>query len=160
MVRVAEPVEPPNTLLVAAGALSVGVTGLHVAIIFLGGPAYRYFGAGERMARMAERGSSEPTLITAVLVLMFASWAAYAFSGAGLIAPLPRLRLVLLLIGLVYTARGLLVIPQVFFWLSAGAAGVPARHVVFSAASLVVGCAYLVGTSQAWPTLPAAGLGR
>ena len=59
-----------------------------------------------------------------------------------------------------YTARGLLLIPQAFFWLSAGAAGVPLRHVVFSAASLVVGCAYLVGTSQAWPTLAAAEVGR
>jgi hypothetical protein len=147
-------------LLVAAGALSVCVAGLHVAIIFLGGPAYRYFGAGERMARMAERGSAEPTVITAVLALVFVSWAAYAFSGAGLFAPLPRLRLVLLLIGLVYTVRGLVVVPQAFFWLSAGAAGVPLRHVVFSAASLVVGCAYLVGTSHAWPVLPAAEVRR
>jgi hypothetical protein len=152
----AEPTRRGRTrLLVAAGALSVCVAGLHVAILFLGGPAYRYFGAGERMARMAERGSSEPIIITVVLILMFSSWAVYAFSGAGLIVPLPRLRSVLLLIGLVFTARGLVVIPQAYFWLSAGAAGVPLRHVAFSAASLGVGCAYLLGTFQAWPTLPA-----
>jgi len=143
-------------LLVTAGTLSVCVAGLHVAILFLGGPAYRYFGAGERMARMAERGSIEPTFIAAALILIFAAWAAYAFSGAGLIAPLPRLRLVLLLIGLVYAIRGLFVVPQLSFWLSAGAAGVPFRHVLFSAASLAVGCIYLLGTARAWRILPAA----
>ena len=104
---------------------------------------------------MAERGSSEPALVTGVLVVMFATWAAYAFSGAGLVAPLPRLRTVLLLVGLVYTARGLVVVSQAFLWLSAGAAGVPVRHVAFSAASLAIGLAYVVGTVQAWPTLAA-----
>jgi hypothetical protein len=141
---------------VAAGALSAGVAALHVAIIVGGGPAYRYFGAGERMARLSERGSSEPTFITSVLVLLFASWAAYAFAGAGLIRPLPRLRTVLLLIGLIYTGRGLVAFPQAYFWLSAGSAGVPFRHLVFSAASLAVGVTYIVGTYQAWPRLVAA----
>jgi hypothetical protein len=136
------------------------VAALHVAIILVGGPAYRYFGAGERLARLADRGSSEPTFITTVLVVMFASWAAYAFAGAGLIAPLPRLRTVLLLIGLIYTARGLVAFPQAYFWLSAGSAGVPFRHLVFSAASLVVGITYLVGTYQAWSGIVASELGR
>ena len=147
-------------LLVAAGAFSACVAALHAAIILAGGPAYRYFGAGERMARLADRGSSEPTFITIVLVLMFASWAAYAFAGAGLIARLPRLRTVLLLIGLIYAGRGLVVFPQAYFWLSAGSAGVPLRHVVFSAASLVLGITYVVGTYQAWPRLVAAELDR
>lgn len=150
----------PTHLLVAAGALSVGVAALHVAIILAGGPAYRYFGAGERMARMADRGSSEPTFITTVLVLVFASWAAYAFSGAGLISPLPRVRTVLLLIGLIYAGRGLVFFPQAWLWLSAGSAGVPMRHLVFSAASLVIGIAYLAGTFQAWPRIVAAEQGR
>jgi hypothetical protein len=145
---------------VVAGALSACVAALHVAIILAGGPAYRYFGAGERMARLADRGSSEPVVITAVLVLIFATWAAYAFAGAGLIAPLPRLRTVLLLIGLIYIGRGLIAFPQAYFWLSAGSAGVPLRHLVFSAASLVVGITYLVGTYQAWPGMAAAEPGR
>jgi len=143
-------------LLVAAGVFSAGVSLLHAAIIFAGGPAYRYFGAGERMARMAERGASEPIFITVVLVLIFAIWAAYAFAGAGLIPRLPRLRTVLLLIGLIYAGRGLAAFPQAYFWLSAGSAGVPLRHVAFSAASLAGGLTYLVGTFQAWPRLVAA----
>ena len=110
----------------------------------MGGPAYRYFGAGERMARMAERGVAEPTVITIALVLLFAVWAAYAFSGAGLLRPLPRLRTALLLIGLIYAGRGLALFPQLY--LIATGPGVPARHAVFSAASLAIGVLYLVGT--------------
>ena len=75
-----------------AGVSSAGVALLHVLILFVGGPAYRYFGAGERMARLAERGYPTPALITAGLTALFIVWAAYAFSGAGLLRPLPLLR--------------------------------------------------------------------
>ena len=151
---------PGRDLLLAAGMLSGCVAVLHVAIMLYGGNSYRYFGAGERMARMAERGSSEPAVITTTLVLLFGAWAAYAFSGAGVIAPLPWLRSSLPMIGFVYTARGLVVIPQVFLWLSVGSAGVPLRHLVFSTASLVVGATYVAGTYLAWRTLPLAHVGR
>ena len=112
-----------------------------------GGPAYRYFGAGERMARMAERGVPEPTVITSVLVALFATWAAYAFSGAGLVRPLPRLRTGLLLIGLIYAGRGLALLPQAY--LIATGPGVPVRHAVFSAVSLGIGLLYVFGTAKA-----------
>ena len=149
-----------KNLLLAAGLLSGCVAALHVGIMLYGGNAYRYFGAGERMARMAERGSPEPALITTVLVLLFGAWAAYAFSGAGVLAPLPWIRSCRSCIGLVYTARGLVVIPQVFLWLSAGSVGVPLRHLVFSTVSLVVGVTYVAGTCLAWRTLPLAPAGR
>jgi len=154
------PIATGRSLLVAAGILSAGVAALHVAIIFVGPSAYRYFGAGERMARLAERGSSEPTSITAVLVLLFASWAAYAFSGAGLIRPLPRLQTLLLLIGLLYAGRGLAVFPQAYLRLSGGEAAVPFRHLAFSLASLVIGMTYLVGTFRASTSADAAAPGR
>ncbi len=80
---------------------------LHFVIIFVGAPAYRYFGAGERMAVRDERGDPLPAVITAGLTLVFAIWAGYAFSGAGLIRRLPFLRAVLSSVGIVYTLRGL-----------------------------------------------------
>ena len=133
-----------------AGAASLGVALLHVGIIFYGGPAYRYFGAGERLARLAERGSQEPTFITSVLVVMFSAWAAYAFSGAGVIPRLPYLQTALLLIGLVYAGRGLALVPQIYLWMNdGGSAVVPVRHLWFSAASLAIGVLYLAGTMRA-----------
>jgi hypothetical protein len=136
-------------LLKLAGFLSAGVAALHLYILFAGAPAYRYFGAGERMARMAELGSPVPSLITAALVAVFAVWAAYAFAGAGLIARPPLLRTGLVAIGLIYTARGLVAVPQLLWILSGGSI----RHLLFSLASLAIGLAYLAGTRQAWATL-------
>jgi hypothetical protein len=142
-----------------AGVLSAGVALLHVLIIFVGGPAYRYFGAGERMARLAEQGSATPSLITLGLTLLFGIWAAYAFSGAGLLRRLPLLRTGLITIGLIYTLRGVLLGPQMVWFLSGHRAVVPPRQLVFSAAALVIGLAYLVGTQRAW-TRPGATLAR
>ena len=136
-----------------AGAASAGVALLHVLILFVGGPAYRYFGAGERMARLAERGYPTPALITVALTVMFIVWAAYAFSGAGLLRPLPLLRPVLITIGVVYALRGLLLGPQMVWFFSGHEAAVPPRQLAFSAAALLTGLAYLVGTQRAWDRL-------
>jgi hypothetical protein len=136
-----------------AGVLSAAVAVLHVLIIFGGGPAYRYFGAGERMARLAERGAVTPSLITLGLTLMFGVWAAYAFSGAGLLGRLPLLRTGLVTIGMIYTLRGLLLGPQLVWFFSGQRAAVPPRQLAFSAAALITGLAYLVGVQRAWARL-------
>ena len=105
------------------------------------------------MARLAEEGSSKPALITAALTVGFGVWAALAFSGAGVLRRLPFLRTGLIMIGLIYTLRGFLLGPQVVWLFSAHGAVVPPRHLVFSAAALLTGLAYLVGTRQAWAHL-------
>ncbi len=133
-----------------AGLSSAFIALLHVVIIFLGAPAYRYFGAGEEMAHLAEQGSPTPTVVTAVLTAVFATWAAYAFSGAGTIGRLPLLRTGLITIGTIYTLRGLLLGPQVVWFLSGYRADVPPRQLVFSLVALVTGLAYLVGAKQTW----------
>lgn len=91
-----------------AGALSFFASLLHLAIIF-GGPSwYRFFGAGERMASLAAKGSPEPMLITLFIAAVLAIWGAYAWSAAGVLPQLPFLKLVLILITCVYLVRGTL----------------------------------------------------
>lgn len=98
------------------GALLTGAASLlHLAIIFGGPDWYRFFGAGERMARLAARGSVYPTIITVSIALILGLWALYGLSGAGVIRRLPLLRPALLLIAGVYLARGALGIPLVLF---------------------------------------------
>lgn len=76
---------PGRRWLIAAGALSTLAAVLHLCVI-VGGPSwYRFFGAGEGMARAAERGSATPALITLVIALVLTIWALYAFSGSGLV---------------------------------------------------------------------------
>src|SRR3546814_5357018 len=53
-----------STWLIIGGWLSVAAALLHIACIFGGPDWYRFFGAGEGMARAAARGDLRPTLIT------------------------------------------------------------------------------------------------
>jgi hypothetical protein len=91
--------------LIAAGILNTIAALLHLGCVF-GGPSwYRFFGAGEGMARLAAQGSWRPAIITLGITAILAGWAAYAFSGAGLLPRLPLLRPALILICAVYFAR-------------------------------------------------------
>ena len=135
--------------LIAAAALSAGAAILHLATI-AGGPGwYRFLGAGERMARLAEVGSPRPALITLAIAAVLASWSAYALAGAGLIPRLPLLRTALVAITAVYLLRGLVLLPALamnggraspFLWWS-------------SLIVLAFGIVYAVGTIRAWPAL-------
>lgn len=98
------------------GGLLTGVASLlHVAIIAGGPDWYRFFGAGERMARQAALGSMYPAILTAAIASILAVWSLYGLSGAGLIRRLPLLRLALVLIAAVLLLRGVLGIPVVLF---------------------------------------------
>lgn len=138
-----------NNWLIAGGTLSAIAALLHVAIIFGGPEWYRFFGAGEAMARMAERGSARPTLIAIAIAAILLAWAAYAFSGAGLIRRLPLLRTALVAISAVYLARALAPLPILFL--------APEKMTAFvlwsSAIVLLYGLAYAFGTWSAWPLL-------
>lgn len=140
-----------NPWLIVGGVLSAIASLLHLAVI-AGGPAwYRFFGAGEGMARMAEQGSWVPTVITIGIAGVLAAWAAYAFSGAGLIPRLPLLRTALVLISAVYLLRGLALIPA----LAINGLAVQPFVLWSSLVVLVYGLAYAVGTWIAWPALSA-----
>ena len=58
-----------NRYLITAGILSALASLLHIGCIYFGASWYRFFGAGEHMAKLAEQGSLQPTLITEVLCL-------------------------------------------------------------------------------------------
>jgi hypothetical protein len=134
--------------LILAGSLSLLAAVLHLAVIVGGPDWYRFFGAGEGMARMAERGMIQPTLITIGIAAVLAIWAAYAYSGAGVIPRLPLLRTGLVVITGIYLARGLLVIPAFAMGREINAFGWWSSLIV-----LIYGLAYLIGTWRAWPRL-------
>jgi hypothetical protein len=136
----------------AAGLASAAIALLHVVIIFIGAPAYRYFGAGEEMARQAEAGKLSPALLTALVTLFFATFALYALAAGQIVQRPPLLRTGLISIGAIYTVRGLLLAPQLSAYLSQ-APLLGRKDLVFSAVSLVIGLLYLFGTWRAWPYL-------
>ena len=139
-----------NQWLVIGGWLSIVAALLHVACIFGGGDWYRFFGAGEELARADEAGSWMPAILTTGIAVVLSIWAAYAFAGAGLIRRLPLMRTALILITSIYLLRGLFIIPIVIE---------PAMRTPFNIwSSLIVlgyGVVYLLGTRQAWGQLSA-----
>ena len=138
-----------NPSLVLGGLLSAAAALLHIGVIVGGPDWYRFFGAGEAMATMAEQGSMTPTLITLGIAAVLAIWAAYAFSGAGLLPRLPLLRTGLVVISAIYLLRGLALIPALII-----NGGDVMPFVLWSSLIvLVYGIAYAVGTWIAWSSL-------
>jgi putative oxidoreductase len=140
--------------LIIAAALSFIASFLHIAIIFGGADWYRFFGAGEKMAKLAESGSAYSSLVTAAIAIVLFIWGLYALSGAGVILKLPFLRLALVAITSAFLLRGLagLILPFVTshpavtqnsttFW------------IVSSAICLILGAFYLFGTMNRWANL-------
>ncbi|MBA6262309.1 hypothetical protein H4J39_00935 [Colwellia sp. Bg11-12] len=121
----------------------------HLGCIIFGGDWYRFFGAGEQMAKMAEAGESHPTIVTSVIVIILSIWSLYGLSGARIIGKLPFVRTALVLISFIYVFRGLIFVvlmpmfPEnsITFWL------------VSSTICLSIGMLYSVGTYQSWSTL-------
>ena len=136
-----------NPYLLAGAALSAIAVLLHLCCIFFGPSWYRFFGAGERMARLSAAGHIAPALITTGIAAVLALWSLYALSGAGVIPRLPFMRIALCLITGICIFRGL-----AGFVLAAVAPG--ERGVAFwcwsSVVCLGLGALYLVGTRQVW----------
>jgi hypothetical protein len=134
----------------AVGALLSAVAALlHLGII-AGGPAwYRFFGAGERFARAAAAGKWYPTLVTLGIAAVLFAWSAYGLAGAGVVKPLPFLKVALVAITAVYLVRGLAFAPLV---LAKGGTITP--FVVWSSVICFgYGVVHLVGLVQRWAAL-------
>jgi len=136
-------------LLKIAGILSVLIALIHIGCIVFGGDWYRFLGAGEQMAQLAERGDPYPTIVTSIISAVLLLWAAYAFSGAGLIVKLPLLRLGLALISAFLLTRALgfyFIMPAfpdnslTFWFLSSGIC-------------LLLGLTYTLGLKQRWHSI-------
>lgn len=142
-----------DRLLLFGGGLTGVASLLHVAII-LGGPDwYRFFGAGERMAQLAARGSTYPTVITASIAVVLGLWTLYALSGAGVIRRLPFLRPALVLIAVIYLTRGILGVPVVLFMEDPYLNQLRAKMtfmVLSSAICVCLGLCYAVGAALVW----------
>ena len=130
-----------------SGVLSALVALLHIIIVIGGASWYRFFGAGEEMAKMAEAGSFIPAIVTLSISVIFFIWAIYAFSGAKAIKKkLPFTKVVLVLISAIYLLRGLAILAAIFV--------VPEQIDSFaiwsSIISFIFGVFYAVGTKKEW----------
>ena len=135
--------------LLLGASFSAAAAIAHLACIVIGAPAYRFMGAGERMARAAEAGQLRPTFITLAIAVVLFAWTAFALSGAGVVGPFPLTKPALVAISMVYLGRAVVfpLIKSSFpgnsstFWLaSSGICG-------------VIGLVHAYGTASLWRTL-------
>jgi putative oxidoreductase len=133
----------PKLYLIAGGTISALISIFHL-FLAIKPEYYRYIAPGQEsaLAQMAAQGSSLITTASIVLALIFAIWAVYAFSGAGLVGRLPLLGKALIAIGVIYILRSLFFPSEINMVLTQG---YPFRFVVYSAISLVAGLLYLIG---------------
>ena len=140
---------PGAQVLVAAACFDAAAAAAHLACIAIGAPAYRFMGAGEKVARAVEAGKPEPALATWALAGILATGSAYALSGAGVVARLPLTRAVLLLVCAAYLGRAL-----AFPWLRRFFPGNSGLFwIVSSGLCLLVGLAHLYGLASRWSLL-------
>jgi hypothetical protein len=140
----------PKRLLQIAGLLSLAIALFQVALSFPT-PLSTYFGTPPELL-----ANPLALLVSSLFAaLIFAIWGLYGLSGAGLIRRLPLLRFGLIVIGAIYTLRGLLLIPLLLASLGLLAAPQPIlpQALLASLVSLVTGCLYLAGTFMGWRAL-------
>ena len=133
-----------NNALPLAGAMCMLVALLHAIIAIKGGVWYIYFGAGEQMAILSEQGSWIPRFVTLSIAVFFMALSFYALSGADWMRPYRYVKQVLLIAGIVFSLRGLMLLPMfvlTFF---------PEHHlyfrdIIFSLVALLIGVLYLIG---------------
>ena len=138
-----------NIFLVFAGILSAIAAAIHIGCIIFGASWYRFFGAGEQMAVLSERGSVEPTVITSVIVLIFSIWALYAFSAAGLVGKLPFTRTALIVITFIYFSRGFVGL----LFINDPIGRSPKFWLWSSIICLLFGAIHFIGLQQQWSSL-------
>jgi hypothetical protein len=144
-------------LLTLAGAVSLLVAVFQAVISFF--PALSlYYGAPEWIV-------ADWRLLLAVglaAAVVFAVFGLYGLSGAGIIRRLPWLRTGLTAVGLIYTLRGLAVIPVVLIRLGVVQVSAPLDEPALISAiiPLVIGLLYLGGVKLGWRDLAATRGGR
>lgn len=131
-----------NVYFLIGSILSAVAALLHVGCIYFGAPWYRFFGAGDGFAELAESGSKVPALATSVIVVVLVIWSAYGLSGAGIITPLPYLRPILVIITAIYLLRGFVGLLLVVFPVAGNS---PLFWLWSSLICLVLGGVHLLG---------------
>lgn len=147
----------PRTRFAVVGWTLLALGALHGVIPLLGGPGYRFFGAGEAMARLAESGSPVPALLTLGIAVLLGLFGLYALAGAGHFRALPLQRPIQGILAVVFTLRGLAL--GLELWARFRHPAFPLRFLAFSAVSLVLGLllgSALLGARKGRPEGPVA----
>lgn len=136
-------------LLTACALADFALALVHVACIFAGESTARFFTAPRYVLELIRSGSPLIFPVCLVIVAVLGTFGLYAWSAAGRMQALPWLRGGLVTVGVIFTLRGLLLLPQVAAMLRHP--GIfPWQVPVFSLVALGLGLAHLAGARRRW----------
>lgn len=147
-----------NPYLLAAAFATAAAALMHL-MIPLGGPAwYAFFGAPRHLVRRAEAHALYPAVSCLVIATGLSVCSAYAFSGAGLLLPLPLLRPILAAIALVFLLRGVGFPLLEWLWPGSlarvsGSQGMDTFLLLSSLICFLIGAVYAWGLFSVWSRL-------
>jgi hypothetical protein len=128
-----------------AAALLVAGALLHVAVLW-GGPDWIAFvGAPPEIVESAARGTWLAPASTLGIAALLAVLAIYALSAGGMLRSLPLVRLTLMVFGVIFVLRGLIIVPASILGRVNWSAPVDLFIIASSAAIFVIGLALMLG---------------
>ena len=151
--RSASPQDADGTRLLATCAFAdFALALLHVVCIFTGEATARFFTAPRPVLELIRTGSWLIIPVCLVIVAVLGTFGLYAWAAAGRMRRLPASRAGLVIVGALYTLRGMALIPQAVVMVRHP--GVfPWQTPVFSLVALVLGLAHLAGARARWAAL-------
>ncbi|HTA37591.1 MAG TPA: hypothetical protein VK760_00875 [Candidatus Acidoferrales bacterium] len=140
-------------LLYWCGVATAAVGLLHIVIAFAGPSWYAFFGAPHRLVEAARAGDPRAPITCVAIACVLFVFAAYAFSGSGVIPQLPLLKPMLALVAAVFTLRGIAFVPLAIVapsWLRrfTDHAQVDAFIVATSLVCIALGAGYALGLRE------------
>lgn len=134
--------------LTLAGLGNAAAALVHIIGWMMGPDAIAFLGAPPYIVQSMEEGTLDAPVTIAAIVAVLGVFAAYAFSGAGLLPRLPLLRTGISLIAALFILRGLVIFVQ----LQSADLSVmfDVVHLGLSVVVLVIGILYAIGAWRLW----------
>lgn len=130
-----------NTVFKLAGLINILIAIGHIVCLFWAHRVFELTGVGEEMSKLADINPIIPYVITVIVAIIFLIFGLYAFSAAGIIRPLPLLKLGVLLITAVFLFRGI--------------GGLVLKHesvleISYSLVAVFIGALLFIGAQMKW----------
>jgi hypothetical protein len=139
-------------LLAACAAVDFALALLHIVCLFTGEATARFFTAPPFVLKLVREGDLRLIPVCLVIVAVLGTFGLYAWSATGRMRRLPLPRAGLVAVGVIFTLRGLALIPQAFVMVRHPGA-FPWQVPVFSLVALALGLAHLAGAKSRWAKL-------
>jgi hypothetical protein len=117
---------------------------IHLLMPFFGPGSYAWLSANARMVNLSNHGSYLPALSAVITAVLYITWSFYAYAGAGKYKEMPKMHIVLPVVGLYFLISGLRFLSMLYQYI-AGANLLVFNYFMVAFAEFAIGVFYLAG---------------